>query len=68
MIRFHFSAAGLQRIVLDNPTAPGREFDLAALIVLRPHVLAADRALVELVSEALHPHTGKDESKGPDAA
>ena len=60
MITVHFSATGLQRIVLENQTAPGREFDLAALIALRPHVLAADRALVELVSEALRSHTSKE--------
>ena len=49
MITVHFSAAGLQRIILHNPTAMGREFDLAALIALQPHVLAADRALVQLI-------------------
>lgn len=54
MIRLYFSATGLRRIVLDAPSAIGREFDLAALIAMRSHLLAADRALVRLTSEALH--------------
>lgn len=53
MIRLYFSAAGLRRIVLDAPSAPGREFDLAALIAIRPYLLAADRTLVQVVSDAL---------------
>ena len=60
MIKLYFSAVGLRRIVLDAPSAPGREFDLAALIAIRPHLLAADRALLQLASEALRPRTGKD--------
>ena len=57
MIKLHFSAAGLRRIVIDSRSAPGREFDLAALIAMRPHLLAADRILGELVSNVLHsPH------------
>ena len=42
------------------PAAPGREFDLAALIAIRPNLLAADRALLQLASEALRPRRGKD--------
>jgi len=53
MIRVYFSAAGLRRIVLDAPSAPGREFDLAALIGIRPYLLAADRTLVQAVSDVL---------------
>lgn len=53
MIRIYFSATGLRRIVLDAPSAPGREFDLAALMAMRPHLLAADRALTQLVAEVL---------------
>ncbi len=60
MIRLVFSATGLRRIVLDAPSAPGRELDLAALIAMRSHILAADRALFQLASEALRPRTGKD--------
>ncbi len=60
MIKLYFSAVGLRRIVLDAPSVPGREFDLAALIAIRPHLLAADRALLQLASEALCPRTGKD--------
>ena len=57
MIKLHFSAAGLRRIVIDSRSAPGREFDLAALIAMRPHLLAADRILGELASEVvLSPH------------
>jgi hypothetical protein len=59
MITVHFSAAGLRRIVLSNPTAMGREFDLAALIAVQPHVLAADQTLVRLSYESLPPATGK---------
>ena len=53
MIRLYFSATGLRRIVLDAPSASGREFDLAALIAIRPHLLAADRTLVRVVSDVL---------------
>jgi hypothetical protein len=53
MIRLYFSAAGLRRIVLEAPSAPGREFDLAALMAIGPHVLAADRTLVQTVSQVL---------------
>lgn len=53
MIRLYFSATGLRRIVLDAPSAPGREFDLAALIAMRPHLLAADRALGQLVAKVV---------------
>jgi hypothetical protein len=53
MIKLYFSAAGLRRIVLDAPSAPGREFDLAALMAIGPHVLAADRTLVHTISEVL---------------
>ena len=57
MIKLHFSPAGLRRIVIDSRSAPGREFDLAALIAMRPHLLAADRILGELASEVVHsPH------------
>ena len=59
MIRLYFASTGLRRIVLDAPTAPGREFDLAALIAMRPHLLAADRTLIGLVPEVLRPRTGK---------
>jgi hypothetical protein len=57
MITVHFSAAGLRRIVLNNPTAMGREFDLAALMAVQPHVLAADRTLIQLTGESIHPGT-----------
>jgi hypothetical protein len=60
MIKLYFSATGLRRIVLDAPSAPGREFDLAALIAMRQHLLAADRALVQLAPDALRARTGKD--------
>jgi hypothetical protein len=53
MIKVHFSTAGLQRIVVENRTAPGREFDLAALIAMRPYILAADRALGRVVSNVV---------------
>lgn len=53
MIRLYFSVTGLRRIVLDAPSALGREFDLAALIAIRPHLLAADRALLQVVSDVL---------------
>lgn len=53
MIRLCFSATGLRRIVLDAPSTMGRELDLAALIAMRPHLLAADRALARLTDEAL---------------
>lgn len=57
MVKLHFSPAGLRRIVIDSPSAPGREFDLAALIAMRPHLLAADRVLGELAGEVLDsPH------------
>ena len=59
MIKLDFSATGLRRIVLNAPTAPGREFDLAALIAIRPHLLAADRALIQLALEALAKQLGK---------
>lgn len=51
MLKVQFSAAGLRRIVLDAPLAQEREFDLAALIAIRPFLLSADRALLALVSE-----------------
>jgi hypothetical protein len=57
MIKLYFSAVGLRRIVLDAPSAPGREFDLAALIAMGPHILAADRTLGQLASDALHQRT-----------
>ncbi len=60
MIKLSFSATGLRRIVLDAPSAPGREFDLAALIAIQSHILAADRTLLRLTSEALRSSTGKD--------
>jgi hypothetical protein len=60
MIKVCFSATGLRRIVLEAPSAPGREFDLAALIAMRPHVLAADRALVRLTEEVLRPSTCRE--------
>ncbi len=50
MLKVQFSAAGLRRIVLDAPLAQEREFDLAALIAIRPHLLRADRALGRLVA------------------
>jgi hypothetical protein len=53
MIHIQFTAAGLRRIVIDAQSAPAREFDLAALIAIGPHILAADRTLVQLVSEVL---------------
>jgi len=53
MIKLYFSAVGLRRIVLDAPSAPGREFDLAALMAISPHLLAADRTLVQTVSEVV---------------
>ena len=60
MIKLCFSATGLRRIVLDAPSAPGREFDLAALIAIRPYLLAADRALVQLMPDALSTRTSKN--------
>lgn len=59
MIKLYFSATGLRRIVLDAPSAPGREFDLAALIAIRPHLLAADRVLIQLAPEVLAKKLGK---------
>ena len=56
MIRLYFSPAGLRRVVLEASSAPGREFDLAALIALRPHLLAADKALGDLVHQTLRSH------------
>jgi hypothetical protein len=53
MIRLYFSPAGLRRVVLEAPSASGREFDLAALIALRPYLLAADRALSDLAHKTL---------------
>jgi hypothetical protein len=64
MIRLCFSATGLRRIVLDAPSAPGREFDLAALIAIRPHLLAADRALDRLTHEALRHRTNAPQGEG----
>ncbi len=60
MIKLYFASTGLRRIVLDAPSAPEREFDLAALIAIRPHLLAADRTLVQLVPEVLRACAGKD--------
>lgn len=57
MIRLYFSPAGLRRVVLEAPSAPGREFDLAALIALRPYLLAADRALSDLAHKTLQSQT-----------
>ncbi len=45
MIRVLFSATGLRRVAVDGLSAPGREFDLAALMAIGPHLLAADRTL-----------------------
>ena len=59
MINIQFTAAGLRRVVLDAPTAPGREFDLAALIAIRPHLLALDRALLNIARDALQSKTNK---------
>ena len=60
VIKICFSATGLRRIVMDAPSAPGREFDLVALIAIQSHILAADRTLLRLASEALRPRTGKE--------
>lgn len=59
MIHIEISATGLRRLVLNAPTAPGREFDLAALIAIRPHLLALDRALSDLACEALRYQSNK---------
>ena len=67
MIRLYFSPAGLRRVVMEAPSAPGREFDLAALIALRPHLLAADKALGDLVRESLRSKISPS-SKGRGAA
>jgi|CXWL01.1.fsa_nt_gi hypothetical protein len=50
MIKITFSAVGLHRITLDNSTAPGRDYDFVALMAIRPHLLAADRALLKLMT------------------
>ncbi len=59
MIHIEISATGLRRLVLNAPTAPGREFDLAALIAIRPHLLALDRALLNIACDALQCKTNK---------
>jgi hypothetical protein len=59
MIKLYFSATGLRRIILDAPTAPGREFDMAALMAMSPHVLAADRELSVLWPEVLRSSENK---------
>jgi hypothetical protein len=64
MIRLCFSATGLRRIVVDNPSAPGRELDLAALIAIRPHLLAADRSLDRLGHEVLRHRTNTPQGGG----